>query len=417
MASLENNNCRVCEAGDLQRFFDLGKHPLANSLLDSADQKEERYPLALTWCPNCSLVQLNYTVDPKVLFTHYVWVTGTSKGARDFSEQFYKELVARTENPKEGYVLEVASNDGTFLLPFQQDGYEVLGVDPAANVVDMANEAGVPTRCLFWNSENALKLKTEKGPARMIFARNVLPHVANTQDFVEGLAEALEPGGVLAIEAHYARIILKELHYDSIYHEHLCYFTFKSLEFLLNKFGLFVFDVVQSPISGGSIVMYAQKQKLKETDAVAYYRDREMAERINEYSTWEQFAARSMEHRKKFTDLLTGYVDAGKILVGWGASARSSTMLNFCGIDSRLLPAIIDMNPLKQGKFTAGSRIPIVGPEEGLARNPDTIVLTGWNFADEIMKIAREKFGFQGSFIKPLPNEPKIYPPNFLDRK
>ena len=408
MASVENKNCRVCGEGDLKRFFDLGKHPLANSLLDSADQQEERYPLSLVWCSNCNLVQLDYTVDPEILFNHYVWVTGTSKGAQDFSEVFYKELVSRTENPKEGYVLEVASNDGTFLLPFQRDGYEILGVDPAANVVDMANDAGVPTRCLFWNSENARKLKEEKGPARMIFARNVLAHVADTADFVKGCSECLDDDGVFAVEPHYAGKILEGLQYDSIYHEHLCYLTLKPIEHILNRFGLFTFDIMPSPISGGAIIVYAGKKRREESERLQEYRQMEKDKKVNEFGTWREFAEGCYRHRDRFVELLKEAKGSGKSIVGWGASARSSTMLNFCGIDSEILPAIIDMNPLKQGKFTAGSHIEILSPDDGFSRRPDTIVLTGWNFADEIMKTARDKFGFKGEFIKPLPNEPKV---------
>lgn len=401
-------NCRVCGEENLVPFFDLGEHPLANSLLDSPSEKENFYPLALVRCETCGLAQLNYTVPPKILFTHYVWVTGTSKGAKDFSEVFYNELVRRTENPKGGYVLEVASNDGTFLLPFKRDGYKILGVDPAENVAAMAEVAGVPTKAIFWGSETALQTRREYGPARMIFARNVLPHVANTADFVKGLAECLHDDGTLAIEAHYVGRILKELHYDSIYHEHLCYFTLKPLEYLLNRFGLYVFDVMESPISGGAIVVYAKKQKTAESDKLKEYREMEAGKGVNTFEVWQNFAKRCREHRDKLLEMLAGAEKSGKKIVGWGASARSSTMLNFCGVDSALLPAIIDMNPLKHGKFTAGTHIPIVSAEEGMARRPDIIFLSGWNFAEEIMKIAREKYGFKGDFIKPLPNEPRI---------
>ncbi len=401
-------NCRVCGAGDLVPFFDLGEHPLANSLLDSAGEKEESYPLTLVRCPECSLIQLNYTVDPKILFSRYVWVTGTSKGARDFSERFYEALVARAENPKEGYVLEIASNDGTFLKPFKRDGYSVLGIDPAENVAAMAEENGIPTKALFWDKETALSIRRERGPAQMIFARNVLAHVANTADFVEGIAECLSDSGTVAVEPHYAGKILEGLQYDSIYHEHLCYFTLKPIEHLLNQFGLFVFDILESPISGGAIVVYAKKQRTTESDKLKEYREMEMKKGLNSFETWQDFAKRCYEHREKLLGMLTEAKKSGKKIIGWGASARNSTMLNFCRIDSSLVPAIIDMNLLKQRKFTAGSHILIESPEEGMARRPDILFLTGWNFAEEIMGIARTKFGFKGDFLKPLPVEPKI---------
>jgi len=400
--------CRICGGENIKPFFDLGSQPLANSLLKKKNEKEDYYPLALCWCPDCSLTQLNYTVDPKKLFSNYVWVTGTSKMARDFAEQFYKELVLRTQNAKNGYVLEIASNDGTFLLPFQRDGYSVLGVDPAQNIVEIAEQNGVPTRCLFWGSEAATRILTERGPARIIFARNVLPHVANTEDFVRGLSLALYNEGTLAIEVHYAGTILEGLQYDSIYHEHLCYFTLKPLEYLLNKFGLFVFDIEESPISGGSLIVYAKKQKVDERPKVWYYRNKESSNNINSLKKWEDFAKRSYEHRDKILKILNKIVKSKKTMVGWGASARSSTMLNFCGINSSIISTIADQNRLKQGLFTAGSHISINDPDTVMKINPKFVVLLAWNFAEEIIENLERKFKYSDNYIIPLPNEPRI---------
>ena len=235
--------CRVCQSSDIKPFFDLGMQPFANSLLTRPDESERTYPLSLSWCPECRLVQLNDTADPKELFSHYVWVTGTSSTAREYSKRFYQEVMKRSTLPKSGYALEIASNDGTFLKPFLAHGHRVLGVDPAGNIAEMARMQGVPTQCAFWGGETAQRVVTEHGPAHVVFARNVLPHVANTHDFAEGLGQVLHDDGVLAVEVHYARIILEGLHYDSIYHEHLCYFTLRSLEHLLNRYGLHVFDI------------------------------------------------------------------------------------------------------------------------------------------------------------------------------
>ncbi len=407
---MENiTSCRVCRSSSIKPFFDLGQQPLANSLPPSPTEKEIFYPLALYFCADCGLVQLGYTVDPKVLFSNYVWVTGTSKAANDFAEKFYKELVARAEGGKGGkggYVLEIASNDGTFLRPFIRDGYEVLGVDPAKNIADMAEMAGVPTKCLFFGIQAAREIVKEKGRAKMVFARNVLPHVANTHDFVDGLREALADGGVLAIETHYGRIILEKLHYDSIYHEHLCYFTLASLERLLADHGLYVFDIAPSLISGGGIVTYARKRKTGQAAAVSRYRSEEEKSGVNRLESWENFARRSFAHREKLLSILRA-VNPSK-LVGWGASARSSTMLNFCGIDSRILPAIIDLNPLKQGRYTAGTHIRIENAEAGMSRNPETVFILAWNFADEIINMLKNKHHFRGSYIIPLPNEPRV---------
>ena len=165
-------SCRVCRSNNIKGFFDLGMQPLANSLIKDLNEKENFYPLSLSWCEDCNLVQLNQTVDPEELFSEYVWVTKTSKTARDYAETFYKEVVSR--GPKKGYVLEVASNDGTFLMPFINNGYNVLGIDPAKNIAEIAEKNGIPTRVLFFGSDTALNLVKEKGKADIIFARNVL---------------------------------------------------------------------------------------------------------------------------------------------------------------------------------------------------------------------------------------------------
>ncbi len=400
--------CRVCESKEVTGFFDLGVQPLANSLLDRPDQPEKKYPLSLSYCHNCSLVQLNETIPPEVLFSRYVWVTGTSKAAKDFAEDFYKELIARTKNARSGYALEIASNDGTFLKPFLQNGHDVLGVDPAENIVAMAEKEGVPTKCAFFGVTAAKQIVKEKGRAKMIFARNVMAHVANTHDFVEGLREALSDDGILAIEAHYAGVILEGLQYDAIYHEHLFYFTLKSLAWLLRAHGLYVFDVLQGPISGGAIIVYAKKQKSEVSQNVLLWQEHEEIQKMNIGESWQNFAKQARAHREKLLAILDDISKKGERVVGWGASARSSTMLNFCGIDAGILPEIIDMNPLKQGRYTAGTHIPIVSAETGMKSNPGMVFILGWNFSAEIMGALRNKFNFKGSCLVPLPREPRI---------
>jgi len=397
--------CRVCGSKDLRPFFDLGNQPLANSLLDSVTQSEEAYPLALTQCGSCALVQLTYTVPPEKLFSEYVWVTGTSSTAHAYAEVFCDRLLARAGTSK-GYVLEVASNDGTFLRPFIQKGVAVLGIDPARNIAEMAEQSGVPTRAIFWGEAEAQKLRAEKGAADILFARNVLPHVNDQQDFVRGCRVMLDENGVLAVEAHDASIILKELHYDSIYHEHMCYFTFLTLEKLLNDAGLFIFDLEMSPISGGSMVVYARIRKEEESTTIIARRVREEAEKINAAETWKSFAQTSAEHKDAFVGILKEAKEKGERVVGYGASARSSTLLNFAGIDPDLITVIADKNPFKQNKYTAGTRIKILSPEQILEGKPDTIVLLAWNFTDEIQRYLAS-LGFKGSYIIPLPGDPR----------
>ncbi len=406
-ASFYIKKCRVCDSQSLKPFLDLGKQPLVNSLLKYEEDREKVYPLALVWCSKCKLVQLDYTVDPKKLFSTYVWVTNTSKAANEFSDRFCDKLISRASGDKNNYVLEIASNDGTFLKPFQKRGYQVLGIDPAENIVEMANAAGVPTRCIFWSGEAAKKLVKEKGKAKIIFARNVLAHVSNPQDFVYGISEALDDKGVVAIETHYGRKIQEELQYDSIYHEHLCYFTLKNIEKLLNSAGLFVFDVLLGPISGGALIVYARKTKNKESKEVVRWRHEEEKARVNNFSNWKNFRDNVFAHRSKLLEIL-GEAKKSGVVVGWGASARSSILLNFCGIDFKIISSIIDLNPLKQGKLTAGTHIKIVRPEEAFKKTPSLVFITGWNFSEEIIDSLRNKWGYRGRCLIPLPGEPRI---------
>ncbi|TSD04783.1 MAG: putative SnoG [Parcubacteria group bacterium Greene0714_36] len=402
--------CRSCESRRIRRFFDLGAQPPANSLPDNPNAREKHYPLSLSRCMDCGLIQLNETVDPRLLFSHYLWVTGTSGAARAFAEQFSRACLARAGDMTARYVLEIASNDGTFLLPFQKKGYAVLGVDPAKNLVALARRLTVPTECVFFGKYQAERIRARRGAAGLVIARNVVPHVANTRDFVAGLAAAVHEEGVVAVEAHYAKIMLEELHYDSIYHEHLCYFTFKTLERLLNEFGLFVFDATRSPISGGSIVAYASRIKRPERVSVRRLRAMEAKAETNSFSSWRNFAGRAREHRQAFISLLWREARAKRRIVGYGASARSSTLLNFCGIDRRMIEAIADQNPLKHGRWTAGSHIPIKDPAEIFAMHPDAVCILAWNFKDEIMRNARHIYGYRGPFIVPLPFKPARIP-------
>lgn len=400
-------SCRVCQSQNIIEFLDLGEQPFANSLLKSLDEKEAFYPLSLSWCPDCSLVQLNQTAEPTDLFSEYVWVTSTSQAAREHSKILYNDILAQTQSLEQSYVLEVGSNDGTFLLPFVQSNYKVLGVDPAQNIVDTAIANGVPTKCRFFGAKAAKEIVEEFGHARVVIARNVLPHVANLHDFVNGLRMCLEEDGLLVLEFHYARIIYEELHYDSIYHEHLCYFTFKSIEKLLNQFNLFVTDIKKSPISGGSLILMVKKKQGAESPTVQSYRDGEKEIKVNELSGWENFAKRVYSHRMQLLKILSKATEKNGTIVGYGASARSSTLLNFCGVDTRYISMVADQNPLKHKHFTAGTHIPIDSPEEVMKENPECVLILAWNFSGEIIKILRDKFNFAGKCILPLPNNPE----------
>lgn len=398
--------CRICKSRKIKEFLDLGHQPYANTLLKIPNDKEKFYPLSLSYCGSCSLVQLNHTPDPKELFSNYVWVTATSSTARKHAQVFYKEITSRLKNNQKGYILEVASNDGTFLLPFIKEGYTALGVDPAKNIAETATAAGVPTRCEFFGVPSAKRILKDEGPARVVFARNVLPHVANAHDFIKGISICLDDNGLFVLELHYAKKIFQELHYDSIYHEHLCYFTIKSLEELLSREGLFIQDLKTSPINAGNLVFYIKKGKVNESAIVKAYRRSEKEIKLNTFESWVTFANRTKKHREKLLKILDKY--KGYLIVGYGASARSSTLLNYCAIAEKQIAVIADQNSWKQGKYTAGTHIPIKSPDNVMRKNPHFVVILAWNFKNEIMKILKDRYKYKGKFILPLPNNPKV---------
>lgn len=401
------DRCRVCESPALEPLLDLGHQPLANSLRRDRAEVLPCFPLAICRCEACGTIQLTETVAPDVLFKHYVWVTGTSDGARRYSTVFCERLVARCR-PGRLSVVEIASNDGTFLKPFAQRGNRVLGVDPAQNIAAMAAKEGVPTLVEFFGLDVARRLVARDGEADAVFARNVIPHVANAGDVVAGMAHCLREDGTGAIEFHRADVILEELHYDSIYHEHLFYHSLHSIGRLLGRFGLLPFDVATSPTSGGSLVVYFSKSPRPHSADYEAMLSREHDLGVGRAGPWRDFGERCRRHRTALTALVDSRRAQGKRLIGYGASARSSTLLNFCGIDSRHLDVIADRAPLKHDTYTPGTDIPIVPPDRAFAVKPDVVLLLGWNFRDEILAQIRAEHGWRGEVIVPLPGEPTV---------
>lgn len=399
--------CRVCDSEQIAPVLDLGCQPLANSLRRDKADVLPTFPLIICRCDDCGTIQLTETVAPEILFKEYVWVTGTSEGARNYSRVFAERLAERCK-PGPLFVVEVASNDGTFLKRFIERGDRVLGVDPARNIAAMAIEAGVPTEAEFFGLEVAKRIVARDGLADAVFARNVIPHVADANDVVAGMAHCLRPDGTGAIEFHSAEVILEELHYDSIYHEHLFFHSLHSIGRLLDRFGLKPFDVTTSPISGGSIVVYFSKTPRAETPAYRAAIDHEKAIGIGEATPWRRFADQCKAHAHTLRAMVDAQRAAGKRIIGYGASARSSTLLNFCGIDARQLDVVADRAPLKHGTYTPGTDIPIVPPAEAFARGADVVLLLGWNFRDEILGQIANEFGWHGDVIVPLPGEPSV---------
>ena len=407
MMSSQITKCRLCGTKDLQTILKLGDQPPANSLREKLSEKLTNVPLTICRCSECTTIQLTETIDPEYMFSNYVWVTGTSKGARDYSAIFAERIISKLVKINELFIVEVASNDGTFLKRFKELGHRVLGIDPAKNLAELAEKNGIETISEFFGSSIADKVKGEHGQADIVIARNVIPHVPDPNDVVAGMKKCLKENGVGAIEFHWIDKILSELHYDSIYHEHFFYHSLHSINELLLRHGLKLFDVAESPISGGSLVAFFSKEdRVLASDLKDKFKW-EDENGIASLESWQKFAKTSFEHREKLKAMIELEILSGKKVIGYGASARSSTMLNFCGINHNHLLCVADQNPFKHNRYTPGTDVLIVSPEEALKQNPDTVVILAWNFKNEIIEDLKDK-GFKGSVIIPLPNIPYL---------
>jgi len=398
------NKCRISDSNILLPILDLGAQPLANSLKKTKNEFEPKYPLSISFCPKSYLVQLNETINKNKLFKNYIWLTGTSATANTYADIFSKKVINKLKIEKDDFIVEIASNDGTFLNSFLKKNYKnILGIDSASNLAELANNIGIKTLPEFMNSETANYVVSKYKKAKVVIARNVIPHVSDILDVMKGINILLEDDGFGIIEFHNAKTIIEELHYDSIYHEHLFYFSIKSMTFLLNIFNLIPFDIFFSPISGGSCVLFFSKKLRNKSFKLEKAIEDEEEAKINELITWKKFANDVINHKSKTKEFFTKYKE--KKIVGFGSSARSQTYLNYCEITSDDIKFIIDNNSLKHNYFTPGSSIPIGSLDKGINLNPDIIFVLAWNFQEEIIQISK-KNNFKGDFYIPFPNLP-----------
>ena len=397
--------CRICDSEHLKEVINLGNQPPANSLYNAHATKPPLVPLRLLFCEECTTVQLGESVDPRYLFSDYVWVTGTSNMAKEHSDYFLDNALLRIKKTYPS-VIDIGSNDGTFLESFKKAGCQVLGIDPAKNIAIQATANGIPTLAEFFNEDVANRVRSDQGEVDVIMARNVIPHVKEIHSVIGGMGILLDDDGIGIIEFHSAGLIMSELHYDSIYHEHLFYFSLKTIAGLLKRHNLHVFDLTTSPISGGSWVIYFSKDIKPKSAVLKQAEHDEKISGLNSYETWLEFSKQVKNHSEELKQIIQN--QKTKVLA-YGASARSSTLLNYCAIDFNHISSVIDKNPMKLGLLTPGTHIPIISFEEGLDQiNEETVILLlAWNLASEVMAELRAN-NYTGNFIIPLPNMPKV---------
>jgi hypothetical protein len=399
--------CRACDGEDLHPVLDLGLQPLANALPSSPAEfaGEARYPLVLCHCPGCGLVQLVDVIDPEVLFGHYLYVTGTSTTIAEHNVRYAGAVQEHLALGPDDLVVEVASNDGSLLRCFQARGVRVLGVEPARNIAAIARAQGVPTESLFFDRAAGADLRTRIGPARVVIGNNVLAHVGDPVGFLAGAAALLGTDGRAIVEVPYLEEMLDRLEYDTIYHEHLCYFSVGALLTIAERAGLRVVRVDRVPVHGGSIRTWFAPEAAVPGHApeVLAMVERERERGLADPARLARFAADVAANRRALRALLERLRSEGASVAGYGAPAKGNTLLNYCDIGTDLVAYTVDRSPLKQHRYTPGTHLPIHPPEVLLERRPDYVLILAWNFADEIMAQQAEYHRGGGRFILPVP--------------
>lgn len=400
--------CRACGGTDLHPFLSLGPMPLANAFPRSpADFADEAvYPLDVTFCGTCSLIQIVDVVDPEVLFRDYIYMTGTSETIRAHNLAYAQALVDELGLNRADLVVEAASNDGSLLKCFKAHGVRTLGVEPATNIALLASADGIETVNTFFHSATALTLRATYGRARVVIGNNVLAHVDEPSDFLRGCHDLLTEDGRVVVEVPYLGDLLDRLEYDTIYHEHLCYFSVSALLRLCAAAGLSVVRVDHMPIHGGSLRLHAARQarQPRHAEAVLAWAEAERRAGLTSLDRFTQWAAAVQAQRAALRSLLATLAGEGRSLAAYGAPAKGNTLLNYCGIDTELIPYTVDKSPLKVGRFTPGTHIPVLPVATLLERHPDYVLILAWNFADEIMQQQAEYRRRGGRFILPIPN-------------
>jgi len=399
-------DCRSCGATPLHSVLDLGDQPLANRLRteEQLAEDEPRFPLHLTLCLACGLAQLTHSVPPQELFTDYPYFSSVIPSLVGHARSIALRLVAERGLGPDSLVMELASNDGYLLQHYRDAGVPVLGVDPAANIAAAAEARGIPTRCAFFGRDVARELVAEGHRPDVLHANNVLAHVPDLNGFVAGIATLIGEHGRLVAESPYVKDLLDQVEFDTIYHEHLCYFSLTALDRLMERHGLVIEDVERLAIHGGSVRLFVAAASVAERGPrVLELLEEERGWGARDREPYERFAQRVRELGHELVGLLDDLRAGGSTLAAYGAAAKGSTLLNTFGIGRERLSYIADASPHKQGRYAPGTGLPIVPPERLLEDRPGYVLLLAWNFADEIVAQQRAYREAGGRFILPVP--------------
>jgi 2-polyprenyl-3-methyl-5-hydroxy-6-metoxy-1,4-benzoquinol methylase len=406
--------CRVCNSTRLEQFLDLGDQPHCDSLVrpEDLDRKEPFYPLQVSFCHDCTTVQITYTVPKEVMFGEYLYVSGTTQTLRTHFQQTTERLIARLGLKEGDLVVDIGSNDGTWLACYQKYGIRTLGVDGARNLAEMANKRGVETWARFFNAGVARDIIAEKGRAKLVTAAGVFFHLEELHSVTEGIAELIRDGGVFCVQAISLAAMLRYTQFDQVYHEHLTYWTVKSLDKLFAMHGLEVFHADTLSIHGGSLELLVAPKGTRAIDpSVARMRTEETDLGCDKIETYRKFAKRAFEIGRETVAILKDYKARGKVVQAFGAPAKGGTFLNSFHITPDLVQCAVEVNPLKVGKYVPGVRMPIV--DETKTKVPDAYLLLAWNFLKEFLSRKKDYIMAGGEFIVPIPTPVVINKDNY----
>lgn len=399
-----NIQCRICGSGELIKFLDLGNQPLANFFLrtEKEFETEERYPLQVCFCNQCNLVQLSGVVNKEKLFSDYIYFSSGMPKLSNHFKAYAEEVTDRFLEPND-FVVEIASNDGILLKFFKDKGYHTLGIDPAVNVVKIAEKFGIRTLANFFSEKLAKQIAKDEGKAKLILANNVVAHIDDHQDLMKGIKALLADDGVFVIEAPYLVDMFENLTYDSIYHEHLSYLALRPLKRLFEQFDMEAFDMEVNVVQGRSLrIFVGHKGKHKITTNINKYIELELSMKMDSLKVYQHLSKKIAEHKERLIKLLTDLKQQNKKIASYGAPAKGNTMLNYCNIGTDILDYALEDLQVKQNMFTPGMHIPTVSADYAHSHEPDYYLMLAWNYEKQILEKEQDFLKKDGKFIIPV---------------
>jgi 2-polyprenyl-3-methyl-5-hydroxy-6-metoxy-1,4-benzoquinol methylase len=401
-------NCRFCNKPLTNIFVDLDTSPLSNAFIkkERITESEKKYPLCAYVCDNCFLVQLDEFEKPENIFEDYAYFSSYSSTWLEHAKNYVNMMIAKFNFDDKNLIIEIASNDGYLLQFFKEKNIPSLGIEPAVNVAKVAKEKGIPTITKFFSINTANELKKDNKNADLIIGNNVLAHVPNLNDFIQGLKILLKSTGIITLEFPHILQLIQKNQFDTIYHEHFSYFSLLTVEKIFLFHGLTIFDVDEIPTHGGSLRIYIKHSENKNIsihERVSILLGKEKGEGLENISTYTNFIKSVNEIKKQLQEFVNDAKNSGKKIVCYGAAAKGNTLLNYCKIGNNFIDYVVDQNPHKQGLFLPGTHIPIKNPDEIKKTKPDYLIIIPWNLKNEIMEEMKIIRNWGGKFVIPIP--------------